>query len=97
MNGIDHYKRAEELMAEATRTRVNSLSGHEFCEASPEEQERLTRLASVHATLALAAATADATAFKRELYRANGEELPAVKRAESKTARDAAAAAAFLD
>ncbi|MFE8993287.1 hypothetical protein ACFYMI_36825 [Streptomyces collinus] len=76
MNGIDHYKRAEELIAQATRTRINSISGHEFCDVSPEEQERLTRQANVHATLAMAAATADATAFRRALAQTNGVELP---------------------
>ncbi|MDO0913010.1 hypothetical protein QQM39_19790 [Streptomyces sp. DT2A-34] len=82
MNGIDHYKRAEELASGAM---------------SAFDPMATATLAQAHATLALAAAQADATAFKRELYRSNGEELPAVTRAESKTARDAAAAAAFLD
>jgi hypothetical protein len=82
MNGYEHYQRAEEQAAKAP---------------SAMDTAAMATLAQVHATLALAAATADATNFKRDLYRGNGEELPAVKRAESKTARDAAAAAAFLD
>ncbi|MEU1030198.1 hypothetical protein ABZ402_15835 [Streptomyces mirabilis] len=100
MNGIEHYRRAEELMEQATATRTNK-SGFEVCYVTNEEQERLTRLANVHALLALSAAQADATEFKRELYRANGEELPAAQsakeRAEAKTARNAALAAAFID
>ncbi|MFF0050054.1 hypothetical protein [Streptomyces sp. NPDC005498] len=85
MNAYEYFQRAEEL---AERSQHIGYS---------EDSIAAATAAQVYATLALAAATADATAFKRDLYRANGEELPAVKRAESKTARDAAAAAAFLD
>jgi hypothetical protein len=82
VNGIGHFQRAAEIA--------------EHCDKYGADPERVA-LGQLHATLALTAAQADATAFRRELYRANGEELPAAKRAESKTARDAAAAAAFLD
>lgn len=99
MNGIDHYKRAEELLVTANEPDViHSVTGQPLTyKHGADAQARMTATAHVHALLALSAAQADATAFKRELYRANGEELPGAKRTESKTARDAAAAAAFLD
>lgn len=96
MNGYEHYQRAEDLMAQATATRPNP-AGIEVCYVTTEEQERLTRIASVHATLALAAATADASNFKRALYRGNGEELPANKRESNKADRAAARVANFTD
>ncbi|MFF5649512.1 hypothetical protein ACFY8N_13890 [Streptomyces collinus] len=61
MNGIDHYKRAEELASDAM---------------SAFDPAATATLAQVHATLALAAAQADATAFRRALAQANGMELP---------------------
>ncbi|WP_329101138.1 hypothetical protein [Streptomyces sp. NBC_01439] len=82
MNGYQHYQRSEEIAAECARYGVN-----------PET----VALAQVHATLALAAATADASNFKRDLYAGNGEELPAVKTAKNRADRAAASAAAFLD
>ncbi|MEV6732068.1 hypothetical protein [Streptomyces sp. NPDC051364] len=82
MNGHQHYQRAEEIAAECARYGVN-----------PET----VTLAQVHATLALAAATADATNFRRDLYAGNGEELPGTKTAKSRAERAVASAAAFLD
>lgn len=97
MNGYEHYQRAEELIEQATAMHTNSW-GYEVCHVTTEGQETRTRLANVHATLALAAATADATNFKRDLYRGNGEKLPVPKsRTEATSARNAALAAAFLD
>ncbi|MFF3354935.1 hypothetical protein ACFYWN_20290 [Streptomyces sp. NPDC002917] len=90
MNGYEHFQRAEELLAAATRTRLNNV-GLEICMVPSEEKAELSGLAAVHATLALAAATADATSFKRELARANGVEL------ERRTVDPAAFAAAYLD
>ena len=68
MNGIDHYKRAEEIAERIA-------SGH----VSDYEKQTLATLAQVYATLALTAAQADATAFRRELARANGVEIPVRK------------------
>ncbi|MFJ3922768.1 hypothetical protein [Streptomyces sp. NPDC090022] len=82
MNGYQHYQRAEQIAAECAQYGVN-----------PET----VALAQVHATLSLAAATADATNFKRDLYAGNGEDLPAAKTAKSRAERAAASAAAFLD
>ncbi|MFF4316014.1 hypothetical protein [Streptomyces sp. NPDC001507] len=70
-------------MEQATATRMNK-AGFEVCYVTTEEQERLTRLANVHALLALTAAQADATAFRKELAKANGIEIPA-RKAASKT------------
>jgi hypothetical protein len=92
MNGIDHYKRAEDLMAQATATRPNA-AGIEVCYVTTEEQERLTRQANVHALLALSAAQADATAFQLALYELNGQEPPtraARKRITADKSREAA-------
>lgn len=94
MNGYEHYQRAEQLLAEATRTTYNHLSGQDMCLVGEEEANMLSAQANVHATLALAAATADASNFKRDLYAGNGQQLPEVKR---RTDRAAATAAAFLD
>ncbi|MER7809381.1 hypothetical protein [Streptomyces sp900116325] len=96
MNGYEHYQRAESLLSAATETRLNR-AGIEVCYVSPEEQGRLTRLANVHAMLALSAATADATNFQRDLYAGNGLEPPqreARKRAAA--AKGASVAADFL-
>lgn len=97
MNGYEHYERAEQLMAEATRTTYSKISGANMCWVSDEEAARLSAQAQVHATLALAAATADASNFKRDLYAGNGEELPSVTTAKTRADRAAASAAAFLD
>ncbi|KAF4410915.1 hypothetical protein [Streptomyces lycii] len=79
MNGYEHYKLAEKYADKAH---------------SAYDSAEMAAIAQVHATLALAAATADANNFKRDLYAGNGEELPAVKRTEAKSSR---AADAFLD
>ncbi|GAA4015976.1 hypothetical protein GCM10022232_68860 [Streptomyces plumbiresistens] len=63
MDGIGYFKRAEEW-AEQSRA-----IGHS------EDAIAAATAAQVFATLALAAATADATAFKRALARANGLEV----------------------
>ncbi|MGR3938222.1 hypothetical protein [Streptomyces sp. BRA346] len=98
MNGYEHYKRAEELIAEATRTVINS-AGVPICIVSDEREAVLVNRAQVHATLALAAAQADATRFKRDLYEGNGEEPPGSRQArtEEKNQRLAESAAAFVD
>ncbi|MGW5447698.1 hypothetical protein [Streptomyces asiaticus] len=98
MNGYEHYQRAEELIAEATETRPNA-AGIPICTVSSERETLLVSRAQVHATLALAAAQADATRFKRDLYEGNGEEPPGTRkaRAEAKSVRLAESAAAFLD
>ncbi|MET7602552.1 hypothetical protein ABZS96_08455 [Streptomyces avermitilis] len=70
MNGIDHYRRAEEL---AQRVADGRVSYH--------DQDATATLAQAHATLALAAAQADATAFKRALARANGVDVDRPKSA----------------
>ena len=85
MNGIDHFQRAEELAA-----RISGGWG------GGDSSEDLA-LAQVHATLALAAATADATRFRRALMEASGEELPADKRGDANERRAAALAAALVD
>ncbi|WP_141666112.1 hypothetical protein [Streptomyces hirsutus] len=81
MNGIDYFKRAAELAERAAR-----CSGH------AEDNIALAAAAQTFATLALAAATADATAFKRQLARANGVEPSAPSSIDP-----AAFAAAYLD
>ncbi|WP_406326247.1 hypothetical protein OG784_18745 [Streptomyces sp. NBC_01617] len=73
MDGIDHYKRAEELAERLA-------SGH----GSDYSRPIFATLAQTHATLALAAATADATAFKRALAKANGVDLNAKPKAAPK-------------
>ncbi|MEU6321510.1 hypothetical protein [Streptomyces sp. NPDC047009] len=64
MNGIDHFKRAEELAERVASGRVSEY-----------DQATYAALAQTHATLALAAATADATSFKRALAKANGVDV----------------------
>lgn len=88
MDGYAHYQRAEELIAEASESEMWS-----------EYTAMLVNRAQVHATLSLAAAQADATRFKRDLYEGNGEEPPSSRkaRAEEKSQRLAASAAAFID
>ncbi|MFD7942153.1 hypothetical protein [Streptomyces sp. NPDC059744] len=82
MNGYEHYQRAEELAASA----LEKYNPIEFA-----------TLAQVHATLALAAATADATNFQRDLYAGNGLESPAkVARKRAAAAKSASVAADFL-
>ncbi|MEU8454142.1 hypothetical protein [Streptomyces griseoaurantiacus] len=61
MNGYEHYKLAEKYAGMAH---------------SAYDSADMAAIAQVHATLALAAATADANNFKRDLYAGNGEELP---------------------
>ncbi|MFC8235139.1 hypothetical protein [Streptomyces sp. NPDC057284] len=96
MNGYEHYQRAEELMAAATKTQPN-LAGIEVCFVGDEQANRLSAQAQVHATLALAAATADATNFQRDLYAGNGLEPPAkVARKRAAAAKSASVAADFL-
>ncbi|MGW2930470.1 hypothetical protein ACWDA7_01035 [Streptomyces sp. NPDC001156] len=75
MNGIDHYKRAEELAEQVASGRVSDY-----------DKAAYATLAQTHATLALAAATADATSFKRALAKANGVEIPDRKSAPKKPA-----------
>jgi hypothetical protein len=82
MNGYEHYQRAEEL---AKRVAAGQVYGSETAATAT--------LAQVHATLALAAATADATAFQRSLYEANGLEIPE-KEARKRRAADRNADAA---
>ncbi|WP_328561811.1 hypothetical protein [Streptomyces coelicoflavus] len=53
-------------------------------------------LAQIHATLALAAATADPAQFRRDMSDANGKETPGKARAGEKAERIADAARAFL-
>ncbi|MFE9864898.1 hypothetical protein ACFYPZ_19545 [Streptomyces sp. NPDC005506] len=86
MNGFEHYLLAEKLAAD-----VANGSGYDLSETAA--------LAQVHATLALAAATADATGFRKNLYAGNGEEFPDTTKAreDAKNARLADAALAFLD
>lgn len=60
MNGMDHFKRAEEITAGV----MPGLQG-----AADD-----IALAQVHATLALAAATANATSFKREMMQHFGDD-----------------------
>ncbi|WP_326649107.1 hypothetical protein [Streptomyces sp. NBC_01750] len=97
MNGYEHYQRAEVLMAQATHTVRNSLNGMDMCLVSDEEANRLSAQAQVHATLALAAATADATNFKRDLYAGNGLESPEREARKRRAAdKSASAAADFL-
>ncbi|WP_329450564.1 hypothetical protein OG894_09920 [Streptomyces sp. NBC_01724] len=96
MNGYEHYQRAEELLTAATKTQRNP-AGISVCYVSPEEQERLTRLAAIHAQLALSAATADATRFQRDLYEGNGEPAPqAAARKRNAAAKSAAIADDFI-
>ncbi|MFJ9913624.1 hypothetical protein [Actinacidiphila glaucinigra] len=65
MDGIEHFKRAEELAQRIAEGRCSDY-----------DQQTFAALAQTHATLALAAATADATSFKRALAKANGVEIP---------------------
>jgi phage terminase Nu1 subunit (DNA packaging protein) len=88
VNAAEHFKRAEDLAAAAHAQTYRSIAGDLRAE---EHVAALAALAQVHATLALTAATADATAFKRELARANGVEP------ERQTVDPAAFAAAYLD
>ncbi|MBZ2408460.1 hypothetical protein ABZ632_21845 [Streptomyces albidoflavus] len=81
MNGIDYFKRAEQLADRVASGACN-----------PDDAPAVAAAAQAFATLALAAATADATAFKRELARANGVEPSAPSSIDR-----AAFAAAFLD
>ncbi|MGQ4358527.1 hypothetical protein [Streptomyces sp. SAS_272] len=59
MTGPEHYREAERLLSEASFT---SVTGNPVTRQGlprrPEERDALTARASVHATLALAAATA---------------------------------------
>ncbi|MDB5911082.1 MAG: hypothetical protein JWP34_5199 [Massilia sp.] len=80
MNGYEHYQRAEELAAKAAN-------------GSAYDATEIATLAQVHATLALAAATADATNFRRNLYVGNGEEPPATAARKRNFADKSAAAA----
>lgn len=82
MNGYEHYELAEQY-AEKAHNAYDSAE--------------MAAIAQVHATLALAAATADASNFKRDLYAGNGEELPAVTaRKRSFADKNTAAANDFL-
>ncbi|MFT4088967.1 MAG: hypothetical protein QM658_17785 [Gordonia sp. (in: high G+C Gram-positive bacteria)] len=54
MNGAAHYREAERLLDAATSTDA-------FCDMSDAERADMVSLAHVHATLALAAATAVST------------------------------------
>ncbi|MEU0249277.1 hypothetical protein ABZ192_34145 [Streptomyces sp. NPDC006235] len=78
MNGIDHYKRAEKLLADAHEPSVvQSVTGEVLSyKHGNEERAHMIHTAHVHALLASSAATADATAFRRALAQANGMELP---------------------
>ncbi|TKA13168.1 hypothetical protein [Actinacidiphila oryziradicis] len=85
MNGHEHYQRAEELAEKVS-------SGRAYADAI-----ETAMLAQVHATLALAAATADATNFRRDLYAGNGDELPATTaRKKNFAAKSADAANDFI-
>ncbi|MFF0398280.1 hypothetical protein ACFYSJ_21300 [Streptomyces sp. NPDC005248] len=88
MNAVEHFKKAEELAAAANGQVHRSVTGELRAD---DGVSHLAALAQVHATLALTAATADATSFKRELARANGVEL------EHRTVDPVAFAAAYLD
>lgn len=76
-SGHEHFRRAEEFAARAEAERYS------------EGRQAFATLAQAHATMALAAATADATNFKRELYRGLGQEPPAAA-ARKRKAADAA-------
>jgi hypothetical protein len=59
MTGPEHYKEAEYLLASSIHLRAELLSGERENEpADYDEPDRVVALAQVHATLALAAATA---------------------------------------
>ena len=60
MNGPEHYREAERLLENARRTVVEATP-NTVTEAL-DMQDRAARVAQVHATLALAAATAAAQA-----------------------------------
>ncbi|MFJ8605456.1 hypothetical protein ACIREM_43525 [Streptomyces shenzhenensis] len=76
MNGIDHYKRAEELAERVASGRVSTY-----------DQDAYAALAQTHATLALASAMADATAFQTALYELHGLQAP-TKEARKRMAAD---------
>jgi hypothetical protein len=65
MNGIDHFKRAEEIAERVASGRINAY-----------DQAAYATLAQTHATLALASAMADSTAFQAALYELNGLQPP---------------------
>ncbi|MER5894878.1 hypothetical protein [Streptomyces sp. NPDC001876] len=97
MNGYQHYQLAEALMTQATHTQRNSLNGMDVPTVSDEQAHRLSAQAQVHATLALAAATADVTRFQRDLYNGNGEPAPqTVARKRSAAVKSASIADDFL-
>ncbi|WP_328920279.1 hypothetical protein OG911_16645 [Streptomyces sp. NBC_00208] len=73
MDGIDHYKRAEEIAQRIADGRVSDY-----------DKQALATIAQVHATLALTAAQAHATAFRKQLARANGIDLDAKTKAAPK-------------
>jgi phage terminase Nu1 subunit (DNA packaging protein) len=73
MDGIDHYKRAEEI---AQRIADGKVSDY--------DKQTYATLAQVHATLALTAAQANATEFRKRLARANGMDLDAKPKAAPK-------------
>ncbi|MET7843994.1 hypothetical protein ABZT45_36445 [Streptomyces sp. NPDC005356] len=86
MNGYEHYQRAEELSRLITEGRVNDYN-----------KDAYATLAQAHATLALAAATADTMNFQRDLYAGNGLESPAkVTRKRAAAAKSTAIADDFL-
>lgn len=60
MTGPEHYKEAEYLLAMSIEQRAALLQGDPTA-GDPEEPARIVALAQVHATLALAAASALST------------------------------------
>ncbi|MDX3555330.1 hypothetical protein PV729_26790 [Streptomyces europaeiscabiei] len=99
MNGYEHYRRAEELLDESNEPGVVHTVTGERLTYKHNDAERGHMIASshVHALLALSAATADATAFQRSLYEANGLEIPEKEARKRRTAdRNADAANDYL-
>ncbi|MFJ8273670.1 hypothetical protein ACIQ8G_25895 [Streptomyces sp. NPDC094154] len=91
-SGIEHYRRAEELLVEAfARTSTRSYLHTE------EERALLTQAAHVHALLANTAAVADTKRFQSAYYQSNGEEPPAKTARNNRTEANNAAALAFLE
>ncbi|MFI6373582.1 hypothetical protein [Streptomyces sp. NPDC050546] len=95
MNGIDHYKRAEKLLADAHEPGITQPVTGEVLSYKHGHDERahMIRSAHVHALLANTAALADTPRFQEDLYAGNGEEPPvreARKRRAADKSRDAA-------
>lgn len=88
MNGIDHYKRAEELLTAANEPSVvQSTTGQVMAyKHSEEERAHMIHTAHVHALLANTAALADTSRFQADLYAGNGEEPPAREARKRRTA-----------